>query len=205
MARARDIANIINIAPSIYATEDEAVLKSLVDAKGDLLAGTADNTAGRLAVGTNGQVLIADSSQSTGLNWANESGKPGVWTTYTPILSQTVTVSTSTTTGRYVRFGSLVIVRVRLIASSSGTAGGIITVSLPITASPAYSVFGISGSGIIFKAATNVQHHVALHNAASTVAFVSDISGGGNFGQQSSFQLVSGDYVSFTTMYEVAP
>jgi hypothetical protein len=139
------------------------------------------------------------------LNWANESGKPGVWTTYTPILSQTVTVSTSTTTGRYVRFGSLVIVRVRLIASSSGTAGGIITASLPITADPVYSTFGISGNGIIFKAATNVQHHVALHTAASTVSFVSDISGGGNFGQQSSFQLVSGDYVSFTTMYEVAP
>jgi len=45
--------------------------KSLVDAKGDLLAGTADNTVGRLAVGgTNGLALTVDSTQTTGLAWA---------------------------------------------------------------------------------------------------------------------------------------
>jgi hypothetical protein len=43
---------------------------SNIDAKGDLLAGTADNTIGRLAVGTNNQVLTADSSTATGLKWA---------------------------------------------------------------------------------------------------------------------------------------
>jgi hypothetical protein len=43
---------------------------SNIDAKGDLLAGTADNTIGRLAVGTNDQVLTADSSTATGLKWA---------------------------------------------------------------------------------------------------------------------------------------
>lgn len=43
---------------------------SNIDAKGDLLAGTADNTIGRLAVGSNGQVLTADSTAATGLKWA---------------------------------------------------------------------------------------------------------------------------------------
>jgi hypothetical protein len=43
---------------------------SNIDAKGDLLAGTADNTIGRLAVGTNGTVLMADSAETTGLKWA---------------------------------------------------------------------------------------------------------------------------------------
>ena len=43
---------------------------STIDAKGDLLVGTADNTVGRLAVGTNGQVLTADSTQTTGLKWS---------------------------------------------------------------------------------------------------------------------------------------
>jgi hypothetical protein len=43
---------------------------SNIDAKGDLLAGTADNTIGRLAVGTNGQVLTADSAETTGMKWA---------------------------------------------------------------------------------------------------------------------------------------
>jgi hypothetical protein len=43
---------------------------SNIDAKGDLLAGTADNTIGKLAVGSNGQYLVADSTASTGLKWS---------------------------------------------------------------------------------------------------------------------------------------
>jgi hypothetical protein len=38
-------------------------------AKGDLFAGTAADTYGKLSVGTNGQFLKADSSASTGLTW----------------------------------------------------------------------------------------------------------------------------------------
>lgn len=44
--------------------------KTIVDAKGDLIAATAADTVDRLAVGTNGQVLTADSTASTGLAWA---------------------------------------------------------------------------------------------------------------------------------------
>ena len=43
---------------------------SIWDAKGDLAGGTGANTAARLAVGTNGQVLTADSAEATGLKWA---------------------------------------------------------------------------------------------------------------------------------------
>jgi hypothetical protein len=50
------------------------VAKTVVDAKGDLIAGTAADTVNRLAVGSNGETLVADSSTSTGLsyqaNWA---------------------------------------------------------------------------------------------------------------------------------------
>jgi hypothetical protein len=45
------------------------VNQATFDAKGDLIAGTADNTYSRLAVGTNGQVLTAASTTSTGLSW----------------------------------------------------------------------------------------------------------------------------------------
>ncbi len=42
-----------------------------IDAKGDLILGTADNTVSRLAVGSNGQVLVADSSATTGVKWSS--------------------------------------------------------------------------------------------------------------------------------------
>jgi len=42
----------------------------LWDAKGDLAAGTGPDSAAKLTVGTNGQVLTADSTQATGLRWA---------------------------------------------------------------------------------------------------------------------------------------
>ncbi|MBL8159333.1 hypothetical protein JNJ66_02665 [Candidatus Saccharibacteria bacterium] len=48
-----------------------AIQASSVDAKGDLLVGTADNTIARLAAGSNGQVLTANSSTASGLEWAN--------------------------------------------------------------------------------------------------------------------------------------
>lgn len=39
------------------------------DAKGDVVGGTGANTAARLAVGTDGQVLTADAAEATGLKW----------------------------------------------------------------------------------------------------------------------------------------
>ena len=47
------------------------VTKALVNAKGDLITATADDTPARLAVGTNGQALLADSTQATGLRWGS--------------------------------------------------------------------------------------------------------------------------------------
>jgi hypothetical protein len=45
----------------------DSIAKALIDAKGDLIVGTADNTPARLAVGTNEHRVVADSSTSTGL------------------------------------------------------------------------------------------------------------------------------------------
>lgn len=53
-----------------------AVSKTLVDAKGDLIAGTAADTVARVAVGTDGQVLTADSSAGAGISWGTVSGVP---------------------------------------------------------------------------------------------------------------------------------
>ena len=54
----------------VAADSNLFILKSLLDAKGDLIAASANDTPARLAVGTNGFVLTADSAETTGLKWA---------------------------------------------------------------------------------------------------------------------------------------
>jgi len=56
-------------AASAAATLAGAVPKSIVDAKGDLLVGSADDTISRLAVGSNGALLVANSNAASGLEY----------------------------------------------------------------------------------------------------------------------------------------
>lgn len=57
--------------------DSNAIQNSIVDAKGDLVAASAADTPARLAVGSNGETLVADSSTSTGLRYQahSEAGK----------------------------------------------------------------------------------------------------------------------------------
>jgi len=50
---------------------------TIIDAKGDLIAGAANDTPQRFAVGADGQALVADSTQPQGLKWATPSGGGG--------------------------------------------------------------------------------------------------------------------------------
>ena len=60
MTRSRDTANII----------------PTVDAKGDLLVGTADSTINNLPAGANGTYLRANSGSGIGLEWATVDALP---------------------------------------------------------------------------------------------------------------------------------
>jgi hypothetical protein len=73
---AGDIVEIITFTAFELA---DSIARSLFDAKGDLLVATSADTPGKLTVGANDTVLMADSSTATGLKWS----------AYDPLPSQT--------------------------------------------------------------------------------------------------------------------
>lgn len=74
-------------------------MATAIDAKGDLVVGTGADTFSRLAVGTNGHTLVADSSESTGLKWAAPASGGGMTLLSTTTLSGSSTSISITGTG----------------------------------------------------------------------------------------------------------
>lgn len=79
-------------------------MATAIDAKGDLIAGTGADAFDRLAIGTNGQILTADSTASTGMKWATPSTGALTLissTTFTGSSSHSVNDVFSSTYSRY--------------------------------------------------------------------------------------------------------
>jgi hypothetical protein len=81
-------------------------MATAIDAKGDLVAGTAADTFSRLAVGANGTVLTADSAEATGLKWAATASSGG----YTEIATGTLSSTALNITGISADYRDLVLV-----------------------------------------------------------------------------------------------
>jgi hypothetical protein len=109
-----------------WVTSDDAnaIQNTIVDAKGDLIAATANDTPARLAVGSNDAVLAAASGEATGLKWLN------TWTAFTPTVSG-ITIGNGTLVGRYLRVGKMVSVYVQFTLGSTSAMGSGNYISLP--------------------------------------------------------------------------
>ena len=136
----------LNFYTAGVATADAAVAKSIVTAKADLLVGASSGVVDNLAVGTNNQVLTADSAQTLGVKWATPAtGDVTLTGTQTltnktltdPIVTESVNAQTGTT------YTAVLTDAKQMVTLSNASA---ITVTLPPNSSVAYA----AGSKIDF-------------------------------------------------------
>ena len=98
------------------------------DAKGDLIGGTGADTFARLAVGSNGQILVADSTASTGLKWTSG-------TRFGQIIQATYATQTTITSTSYVTTNLSA-----SITPSATTSKILVQVSIPVYGPTAQSI-----------------------------------------------------------------
>jgi len=122
------------------ATANAAVQSSTVTAKADLLVGASSGVVDNLAVGTNGQVLTADSAETLGLKWsAAATGDVTLTGTQTltnktltaPIINLSINANTATT------YTFVLADNGKLVTSNNASAQ---TLSIPTNASVAYAI-----------------------------------------------------------------
>lgn len=137
-------------------TDPNSINKAIIDAKGDLVVGTANDTPARLGVGSNGQYLIADSAVTEGVKWADPSIALGTQTTGDYV--QSVSGSTGVTITGGTGVGSTPSVA---IGQDVGTGSTVAFAGLNVD------------SGTLYVDATN--NRVGVNNITPTVAL--DVTG----------------------------
>lgn len=147
---------------------DKFVAKTLVDAKGDLLVGTADNAIARVAVGANGSVLQADSTQAGGVSWLAGGTDRLV---YTGFSINEAAVTTNSQLYRIMFTGGTT-VQNRQLPVVADRAGSVVGISVAADAarnagSMTFEVY-INGSGTgltVVLDGTNTQYHYTVQAA----------------------------------------
>lgn len=126
------------------------------------------------------------------------------WTTYTPSLTQSGTVTKTVSYAAYQRMGRMITVLVRLIVTGTGTGANAVVVGLPVTASAANL---IAGSGIVFDSSASAVYKGLVNLASTTTVrlyYAGDttVSSLGQAGFTAG--LASNDEVQFCATYEAA-
>lgn len=173
-----------------WVTTDDtnAIQNAIVDAKGDLIAATAADTPARLAVGTNGQVLTADSTEATGLKWATAAGATK---SFALLNSGGTSLSGSTTTISSLSGYDQFLILVSSASSSSSNVD--YTIRFNSDTGSNYSYYGAQGRATTNYESANI--HTAMQGASQTSFLVS--TGSNDTGSASSIgMLVSGGNTS---------
>jgi hypothetical protein len=146
-----------------WVTDATGIPATILDAKGDIIAATAADTASRLAVGTNGQVLTADSTAATGLKWATVASGGGK-------VLQVVNV-TNSTQGDSTSSSAVTLITATITPSASSS-------KILVLANVAGCAFITSGTNDWGKADVQRNAGVATWNVADRIAQGMFTSGG---------------------------
>lgn len=138
------------------------------DAKGDLAGGTGANTAARLAVGTNGQILSADSGETTGLKWITNTAGGLTNSNISPTTSnQTAAVNT-----RYFADVSGLTANRNFILPA-GTVGDIIELNIKV-GDTAFAFIVIGDTGISINGGSTATEWSRLFITGENIRLVAD-------------------------------
>jgi hypothetical protein len=129
-------------------------------------------------------------------------GEGGAWTSYTPTVTQSGTVTCTVNYSKYSRYGRTIHWTFWLTMTGAGTGSNAVTVTLPATAA---SATGGVGTAAIYDSSASTPYVCSFQtNSTTTVAFVNDASGAGNWGITPATALASGDTIRGQITYEAA-
>ena len=192
---------IRTLGNAIDSTMATMVPKSIVDAKGDLIAGTAADTTSRLAVGNNGETLVADSSTATGLDWKSVT-EQYPWTSYTPTFGG-LTLGNGTLNARYATLGKTVFLNIWLQLGSTSAITGDLYFNLPLGASK-------FSAGAVWLEDVSVGVYTGTGLINYTSVYARAMATNGTYGTTSNlaagvpFTWTTNDMVIISTTYEAS-
>lgn len=130
----------------------------------------------------------------------------GAWTSFTPTLTQSVTVTKTVTYARYIKIGRLCAFYLNLAVTGSGTASNVVVIGLPLTAGQTDSM--IIGSGFILDTSVSTLYTGTCSTASTTTFTMFPNSTDGNTNSLGArvftAGLASGDSVRAFGIYETA-
>lgn len=131
-------------------------------------------------------------------------GEGGAWTSFSPTLTQSGSVTVTVTRASYARYGRTIHFNAVLAVTGSGTSSNEVLMSLPVTA--ASSAFIVGGGGYIVDASASLNYPgLAYLKTTTTIGLVPSTVGIGLLGFNGfTAALASGDTVNISATYEAA-